>query len=188
MDEYDKPLLETMVLSEEQIEANRAVFKGMFGQLKSLDGKLRFVLFTGGTKFSKVSIFSDLNQLQDISMDEDFDDICGITQEELERDFLPEIDALAQRRGLTREDCLARLKQLYDGYHFSESSPDIYNPFSLLNAFKHYKFDRYWINREFCEAKLVRNGQGALRSLSKPQGLLGSARERPPSSPGGSRR
>ncbi len=144
VDEYDKPLLETMVLSEEQIEANRAVFKGMFGQLKSLDGMLRFVLFTGVTKFSKVSIFSDLNQLQDISMNDGFAGICGITQEELERDFSPEIDELAKENGMTREDCLSRLKKQYDGYHFTEKSSDIYNPFSLINAFNEKKFESYW--------------------------------------------
>ncbi|MBQ3799018.1 MAG: ATP-binding protein [Treponema sp.] len=144
VDEYDKPLLETMVLSDEQIEANRAVFKGMFGQLKNLDGKLRFVLFTGVTKFSKVSIFSDLNQLRDISMDEAFASICGITQEELEKDFSPEIDAMAKENGMTREACIAKLKQFYDGYHFSKDSPDIYNPFSLLNAFSRKDFGKYW--------------------------------------------
>ncbi len=144
VDEYDNPLLKNMSENQEQEKANRNLFKGFFAVLKDCDAYTRFVLFTGVTKFSKVSIFSDLNQLQDISMDEAFDDICGITQEELERDFSPEIDALAQRRGLTREDCLARLKQLYDGYHFSESSPDIYNPFSLLNAFSRKDFGKYW--------------------------------------------
>ncbi len=144
VDEYDNPLLKTFGDAPEQEKPNRDLYKGFFAVLKDCDADTRFVLFTGVTKFSKVSIFSDLNQLQDISMDENFDGICGITQEELERDFSPEIDALAQRRGLTREDCLVRLKQLYDGYHFSESSPDIYNPFSLLNAFKDKKFGKYW--------------------------------------------
>ena len=144
VDEYDKPLLETMVLSDEQIEANRAVFKGMFGQLKNLDGKLRFVLFTGVTKFSKVSIFSDLNQLKDISMSTKYAQLCGITQEELEKDFSPEIDEMAKENGMTREACLARLKKLYDGYHFAKDSPDIYNPFSLLNAFSDNNFGKYW--------------------------------------------
>ena len=144
VDEYDNPLLKTFGENPEMEKANRDLFKGFFAVLKDCDGDTRFVLFTGVTKFSKVSIFSDLNQLQDISMDEDFDDICGITQEELERDFSPEIDALAQKRGLTREACLAQLKQLYDGYHFSKASPDIYNPFSLINAFSKKDFGKYW--------------------------------------------
>ena len=144
VDEYDNPLLKTFGEAPEQEKENRDLFKGFFAVLKDCDGDTKFVLFTGVTKFSKVSIFSDLNQLQDISMDEDFADICGITQEELEQYFVPEIDALAQRRGLTREDCLARLKQLYDGYHFSKDSPDIYNPFSLINAFSKRDFGKYW--------------------------------------------
>ena len=144
VDEYDKPLLETMTLSEEQIEQNRATFKGMFGQLKSLDRYLRFVLFTGVTKFSKVSIFSDLNQLQDISMDKEFSEICGITQSELETTFSPEIDEMAEANNMTREECLEKLKKFYDGYHFSKKSANIYNPFSLVNAFKKREFGKFW--------------------------------------------
>ena len=144
VDEYDKPLLETMTLSEEQIEQNRATFKGMFGQLKSLDRYLRFVLFTGVTKFSKVSIFSDLNQLQDISMDKEFSEICGITQSELETTFSPEIDEMAEANKMTREECLEKLKRFYDGYHFSKKSANIYNPFSLVNAFKKREFGKFW--------------------------------------------
>ena len=97
VDEYDNPLIKTFGGDLELEKSNRDLYKGFFAVLKDCDADTRFVLFTGVTKFSKVSIFSDLNQLQDISMDEDFDDICGITQEELERDFSPEIDALAQR-------------------------------------------------------------------------------------------
>lgn len=144
IDEYDKPLLETLSLKEEQIEENRAIFKGVFGQLKRMDAYLRFVLFTGVTKFSKVSIFSDLNQLQDITMHEDYAELCGITQQELESNFAPEIDSLATDNGLSHEECIAKLKQLYDGYHFTERSPDIYNPFSLINAFSNRKFGKYW--------------------------------------------
>ena len=144
VDEYDKPLLETLTLSEEQIEQNRATFKGMFGQLKSLDKYLRFVLFTGVTKFSKVSIFSDLNQLQDISMHPQYAEICGITQSELEATFSPEIDAMAKANKMTREECLAKLKRYYDGYKFSENCENIYNPFSLINAFSAQKFGKFW--------------------------------------------
>lgn len=144
VDEYDKPLLETLVLEEKQREANQAIFKGLFGQLKSQDGHLRFVLFTGVTKFSKVSIFSDLNQLQDISMYGDYAGICGITQYELEKNFAPEIDTMALAHGMTREDCFAELKRLYDGYHFTAGCADIYNPFSLISAFSSKNFGKYW--------------------------------------------
>lgn len=144
VDEYDKPLLETMTLTEEQIEQNRATFKGMFGQLKSLDKYLRFVLFTGVTKFSKVSIFSDLNQLQDISMHPQYAEICGITQSELEATFSPEIDEMAKACKMTREACLAKLKRFYDGYKFCAECENIYNPFSLINAFSAKKFSKFW--------------------------------------------
>ncbi|MBQ3686488.1 MAG: ATP-binding protein, partial [Treponema sp.] len=144
VDEYDNPLLKNMGEYLEQEKANRELFKSFFAVLKDCDADTQFVLFTGVTKFSKVSIFSDLNQLQDISMDGEFAGICGITQEELERDFSPEIDGLAQENDMTREACLARLKQLYDGYHFSRKSPGIYNPFSLINALKKKDFGKYW--------------------------------------------
>ena len=144
VDEYDNPLLKAFGENPEQEKANRDLFKSFFAVLKDCDGDTRFVLFTGVTKFSKMSIFSDLNQLQDISMNDGFAGICGITQDELERDFSPEIDALAQENGMTREECLARLKKQYDGYHFTEKSPDIYNPFSLINAFNEKKIESYW--------------------------------------------
>lgn len=144
VDEYDNPLLKTFGENPELEKANRDLFKGFFAVLKDCDSDTRFVLFTGVTKFSKVSIFSDLNQLKDISMSAKYTQICGITQEELEKDFSPEIDEMAQENGMTRESCLARLKKLYDGYHFSKDSPDIYNPFSLLNAFSDNNFGKYW--------------------------------------------
>ena len=144
VDEYDNPLLKTMGEYPELEKSNRELFKGFFAVLKDCDGDTRFVLFTGVTKFSKVSIFSDLNQLQDISMDGEFSGICGITQKEMEENFSPEIDNLAQENGMTREDCLAKLKRLYDGYHFSKKSPDIYNPFSLINTLKKKDFGKYW--------------------------------------------
>ena len=109
-----------------------------------MDAYLRFVLFTGVTKFSKVSIFSDLNQLNDISLDSRFETICGITQEELESEFTNEIESLAAKFKFTYEECIAELKNRYDGYHFSENMTDIYNPFSLLNAFDKNKFGNYW--------------------------------------------
>ena len=109
VDEYDNPLLKNINGNSEQGEENRALYKGFFSVLKDCDGYLRFVFFTGVTKFSKVSIFSDLNQLQDISMHPQYAEICGITQNELEATFAPEIDAMANENNLTQDECLAKL-------------------------------------------------------------------------------
>ena len=144
VDEYDTPLLKNLGENEEQEKANRALYKGFFAVLKDCDAYLRFVFFTGVTKFSKVSIFSDLNQLQDITMSSRFDSICGITQQELENSFAPEIEDLAKRFGMTKDECLSELKRRYDGYRFTDSGEGLYNPFSLLNAFSNQKFGNYW--------------------------------------------
>lgn len=144
VDEYDKPLLEGS--DEAMIEHNKAVFKGFFSTLKSYDHYLKFVFITGVTKFSKVSIFSDLNQLNDISLDQRYSGICGITETELKADFEPEINNLAQNNQLTKEECLAELKKMYDGYHFHQNSEGVYNPFSLLNAFGKQEFGMYWFS------------------------------------------
>ena len=141
VDEYDKSLLET---EGELNDKNRALFKGFFGNLKGMDGYIKFAFFTGVTKFSKVSIFSDLNQLRDISLSEKYASICGITQAELEANFSPEIDALAARQKLTREVCLAELEKMYDGYKFHGDGERVYNPFSVMNAFSDLEFNSYW--------------------------------------------
>ncbi len=144
VDEYDKPLLE----AEEPVrtEHNKAVFKGFFSTLKSYDRYLKFVLLTGVTKFSKVSIFSDLNQLNDISLDREFGGICGITEVELTECFEPEIRQLAEKQEITYDECIAELKKMYDGYHFGYDTEGIYNPFSLLNAFWKKEFGMYWFS------------------------------------------
>ena len=144
VDEYDNPLLKNIGGSSKQAEENRALYKGFFAVLKDCDAYLRFVLFTGVTKFSKVSIFSDLNQLQDISMHPQYAEICGITQSELEATFSPEIDEMAKACKMTREACLAKLKRFYDGYKFCAECENIYNPFSLINAFSAKKFGKFW--------------------------------------------
>lgn len=144
VDEYDKPLLETMIVDEVQEERNRQLYKGFFSVLKDEDSYLKFVFFTGVTKFSKISVFSDLNQLEDISMTEDYSEICGITQSELLDYFGPETDALSQKLHISRATCLQKLADMYDGYHFAPESEGVYNPFSLLYAFKQRKLSRYW--------------------------------------------
>lgn len=143
VDEYDKPLLETMD-NNDLVEHNKAVFKGFFSTLKSADDCIRFIFITGVTKFSKVSIFSDLNQLRDISMSMDYAEICGITETEMREVFGPEIEALADEQDLTYGECLEKLKQVYDGYHFHQNGKGVYNPFSLLNALADREFDSYW--------------------------------------------
>ena len=143
VDEYDKSLLESTENSTLH-EKNKAVFKGFFSTLKSFDGYIRFVFITGVTKFSKVGIFSDMNQLNDISFEDKYSGICGITEAEMKANFQPEIEALADARHFTYEECLQRLKNMYDGYRFSPECADIYNPFSLLSALEKRRFGAFW--------------------------------------------
>jgi len=143
VDEYDKPLLEA---DTEQLEHNKTVFKGFFSTLKSYDEYLKFVFLTGVTKFSKVSIFSDLNQLNDISLDRELCGICGITESEMIDCFEPEIRALSEKQQISHEECIAKLKVMYDGYHFGHDTEGVYNPFSLLNAFWKKDFGMYWFS------------------------------------------
>jgi hypothetical protein len=143
VDEYDKPLVSTL-RREEVNSAMREALKGFYGVLKSADAYLRFVMLTGVTKFSKVSIFSDLNHLEDISMDKRYAGICGISESELTAHFQPEIAALADELGKTYDGTLAELKKRYDGYHFCERAEGMYNPFSLLNTFSKQTFRNYW--------------------------------------------
>ena len=141
VDEYDKSLLET---EGELNDRNRALFKGFFGNLKGMDGYIKFAFFTGVTKFSKVSIFSDLNQLHDISLEKDYASICGITQAELEANFSPEIDTLAHENSITSTECIKKLCEMYDGYKFHGNGEPLYNPFSVMNAFASREFGSYW--------------------------------------------
>ena len=143
IDEYDKPLLQA-ILDEPLLEEYRRTLKAFYGVLKSADRYLRFVFLTGVTKFAQVSVFSDLNQLNDISMKPAYATVCGITKDELVETFTPEIDNLGKKNGLTFDETVCRLKALYVGYHFEESAEGVFNPFSLLNVFDSYKFDNYW--------------------------------------------
>jgi hypothetical protein len=143
VDEYDKALVSTLDKPELN-QQYRDVFKGFYGVLKTEDAHLRFVMLTGVTKFSKVSIFSDLNQLVDISLDEKYSGICGISESELLQTFQPEIAALAEKREMSFDAAFAEMKKRYDGYHFAKVSEDIYNPFSVLNTFLKLDFGSYW--------------------------------------------
>ena len=143
IDEYDKPMLQA-IGNEPLLTDYRNTLKAFYGALKSNDKYLRFALLTGVTKFSKVSVFSDLNNLMDISIDNRFASICGITEHELQTDFKEGILMLAQKNRMTEDEAKQQLKKQYDGYHFVEDSEDIYNPFSLLNTFAKMKFGSYW--------------------------------------------
>ncbi len=145
VDEYDKPLLEVLENNELE-EQNKAVFKGFFGTLKSYDEYLQFVFITGVTKFSKVSIFSDLNQLKDISLVEKYSGICGLTEEEIRNNFQPEMQGMAVKHQTSEEKCLKELAGMYDGYHFYPGAVGIYNPFSVLNAMDSGDLSAFWFS------------------------------------------
>ncbi|MDR2693172.1 MAG: ATP-binding protein, partial [Chitinispirillales bacterium] len=144
IDEYDKPLTNTLNKREIHIQLRDAL-KGFYGVLKSYDVHLRFIFITGVSKFSHVSIFSDLNQLTDLTLDPRYADICGLTQEELEANFEPEIEAVLKNTGHSREAYIGELRNFYNGYRFSENPLKIYNPLGIL---KHFysggKFSDYW--------------------------------------------
>lgn len=146
VDEYDKPLL-NVIDDEPLIDKFRKILKSFYGAIKGEDAHIRFAFITGVSRFDKVSIFSDLNNLRDISMNKEFTAICGITQKELEENFKGEVENMSEDGGITKDECLSMLKKNYDGYHFSQDvSTDVYNPFSLLNAFADLRFGSYWFS------------------------------------------
>lgn len=142
IDEYDAPMLD-VVHEKEQLDMLRNMMRNFYSPLKYSEAKLRFVFLTGITKFSQVSIFSELNNIINISMNDEYAGICGITKEELLTQMSEDINELAKSQELTREETIAELKENYDGYHFSAKSPDVYNPFSLLNCFSTREFGAY---------------------------------------------
>ena len=144
VDEYDKPLLQTMVVNEALNEQYRNELKAFYSVIKTCDEYIRFAFLTGVTKFSKISIFSDLNNLRDISLEKHYAGICGMSQKELEANFQPEIQVLADSQDLTYQETLTALQQWYDGYCFAPAGEGMYNPFSLLNAFAKERFGSYW--------------------------------------------
>ena len=143
IDEYDAPLLD-VVHEEENLPKLRNVMRNFYSPLKACDPYIRFAFLTGITKFSQLSIFSELNNIKNVSMDEEFAAICGITKEELTEQFAGHIDALAEKVGKTHDEIVEELAYRYDGYHFTWPSPDIFNPYSLLNALAYRKLDNFW--------------------------------------------
>ena len=145
IDEYDAPMLD-VAHEQEQLDTLRNIMRNFFSPLKYSEAKLRFVFLTGITKFSQVSIFSELNNIKNISLDDEYAGVCGITKEELLTQMSEDIDVLAEALEMTREETIAKLKENYDGYHFSPASPDVFNPYSLLNCFDDKNFGAYWFS------------------------------------------
>lgn len=143
IDEYDAPLLD-VAHEDDNLKDLRNIMRNFYSPLKDCDPYLRFVFLTGITKFSQLSIFSELNNITNISMNREYSGICGITKEELLTQMSDDIDELAKSLGSTRETAIEELKTNYDGYHFSAQSSDIFNPFSLLNCFANQDFGSYW--------------------------------------------
>ena len=143
VDEYDKPMLQA--IGNETLQAEyRNLLKAFYSVLKSQDRYIKLAFLTGVTKFGKVSVFSDLNNLNDISMDYRYMDICGITDKELHENFDGDVALLGERNGLTKEECYVKLKEHYDGYHFDYDTVGLYNPFSIFNTLSKLKFSDYW--------------------------------------------
>ena len=170
VDEYDKPLLQA-IGNESLQDEYRSQLKAFYGVLKSQDAYIRFALLTGVTKFSKVSIFSDLNNLNDISLDDEFATICGITEEELYGSFTEDIRLFSEKNQMSVEETRQKLKEWFDGYHFSTHCSDIYNPFSLLSTFKKGAFNSYWFETGTPTflVTLLKKGHYVLSNLDKEQ-------------------
>ena len=145
IDEYDAPLLD-VVHEKENLGVLRNIMRNFYSPLKACDPYLKYVFLTGITKFSQLSIFSELNNLQNISMQDAYSAICGITENELRTQLEEDIRRMAEANGETYDEACIHLKQQYDGYHFSENSEDIYNPFSLFNAFAQKKYANFWFS------------------------------------------
>ena len=170
IDEYDKPLLDLLETGnpddEKQLQANRDFLKDFFSVFKAADEHLRFVLLTGITKFSQVSMFSGFNQPDDISLTTRYDTLCGITEEELHTVFADAIEELADAQGLTIDEAKAQLKQMYDGYHFSSRCKDVYNPFSIINVFANNELKSYWFKSgtpSYIVRLLARTGEDVMQ-------------------------
>ena len=165
IDEYDAPLLD-VVHEKENLQPLRRIMQNFYSPLKMLDPYLEFTFITGITKFSQLSIFSELNNLDNISMFDQYSAICGISKTELTTQMKPDVAALGEALGMTYEECLAELTRFYDGYHFSKKSEDIFNPFSLVKALNARKIVPYWftdldihktVNKYLCNFDVAKN-------------------------------
>lgn len=178
VDEYDKPMLQAMDNDKLQDET-RSILKAFYGALKSCDRYIRFAFLTGVTKFGKVSVFSDLNNLMGISMDARYQTICGIIDKEIHIYFEGGLQNVVEANGLSYDETVARLKKRYDGYHFRQRGVNIYNPFSLLNTFSTGEFGSYWfeMGTPSLLVKLLQGDKYYLPNLTEEQvsaGVLNS--------------
>ena len=146
VDEYDKPMLQA-IGNEELQKQFQNTLRPFYGALKTKDGYIKFALLTGVTKFGKVSVFSDLNNLDDISMWNEYVEICGISEREIHNNLETELHEFAAARGITYDKLCEELRECYDGYHFTHNSIGMYNPFSLLNTFANRRFGSYWFEK-----------------------------------------
>ena len=167
VDEYDKPMLQA-IGNEALQDAYRSTLQSFYSALKTCDGYIRFAMLTGVTKFGKLSVFSSLNSLKDISMRKDFHAVCGITEQELRDNFAPYVRRMSDELDLTPEEVLAEMARMYDGYHFVPNCPGLYNPFSVLNALDAQAFGSYWFatGTPTYLVKLLRLHDYKLQSLS----------------------
>ncbi|MCR4809322.1 MAG: ATP-binding protein [Prevotella sp.] len=178
IDEYDKPLLDLLgtdnPASEQQLDANRELLKTFFSVFKAADDHLRFVMLTGVTKFSQITMFSGFNQPDDISLDNRYDTLLGITEQELHTVFAEGIAELAETTGKSEEDTKELLKRRYDGYHFSKRMIDVYNPFSILNAFAKLDMKDYWFasGTPTYLVRLLGNSQEDIMSFTTGEHML----------------
>lgn len=143
IDEYDKPIIDNLDRPSVQ-EYNRSVLQGFYSVLEAKDGCIRFGFLTGVTKIGKLSVFSGLNNLRDISLLPQYSDICGISGKDLHKYFEESVKSIAESNSMTEEQCYTKLAEMYDGYHFSKNSEGVYNPFSLLNSLQDMEFNGYW--------------------------------------------
>lgn len=170
IDEYDKPILQTLRDLELQAE-HRAQLKAFYSVLKTQDRYIKFAFLTGVTKFGKVSVFSDLNNLTDISMDHRYISICGMTEKELLTNFKEGISELAEANGDSETETIAKISMRYAGYHFEENSEEIYNPFSVLNTLANSRYDDYWFkaNTHTFLIDILKKHDYCITNLSKAQ-------------------
>lgn len=170
IDEYDKPILQTLRDPELQAE-HRAQLKAFYSVLKTQDRYIKFAFLTGVTKFGKVSVFSDLNNLADISMDHRYISICGMTEKELLTNFKEGINELAEANGDSETETIAKISMRYAGYHFEENSEEIYNPFSVLNTLANSRYDDYWFkaNTHTFLIDILKKHDYCITNLSKAQ-------------------
>lgn len=168
VDEYDKPIVDNLARAELR-EFFRETLQGFYGVMKTKDACIKFGFLTGVTKIGRMSIFSGLNNIQDISMDERYIDICGITEKELRLYFDESVQELSDACHISKEECYARLARMYDGYHFRQGGEGIYNPFSILNTFSKMEFGEYWFETGTPSflVKYLKEGNYNLDNISK---------------------